>query len=46
MYDWDIDDVIDLENSIAMWNDLQEAMEADHKREEAAKNPPKLPPGM
>jgi hypothetical protein len=38
MYDWDIEDVIQLENQIAMFSDLEEAAEKDHKRESAKEN--------
>ena len=33
MYDWDIEEVIQLENQIAMFTDLEEAAERDQKRE-------------
>lgn len=48
MYDWDIEEVIQLENQIAMFTDLEEAAERDQKREskkEEAKNT-MLPPNF
>ncbi|MCP3682615.1 MAG: hypothetical protein GY861_07995 [bacterium] len=40
MYEWDIEDVVHLENQIAMLQDWEQAAEADRKREERKSQPP------
>lgn len=37
-YDWDIEEVVRLENMIGMYQDMKDAAEADHMAEEARKD--------
>lgn len=42
MYDWDIEEVVTLENQISMFRDIEDAQESDRKRAEK-QNSPQLP---